>query len=136
MIFGKLSGTVLDDPGLEIIDHQAPGNRPEELKGAAMRIKEAFQVLAQVEAHEEQTAVTKDHDKDLKPAFGRADAQGAAFSPIDLGAFPGIEVQLQVRRLFARPNLAQIIFEDGATAIITDLAQALEDLSTGKRVSF
>lgn len=101
-----------------------------------MGIQEAFQALAQVEAHKEQTAVTEDHDKDLKLASGRADAQRAAFAPIDLSAFPGIEVQLQVGRLLAGPDFAQVVFEDGATTIVAHLAQTLEDLSAAERMSF
>ena len=74
------------------------------------------------------------HQTEAQTPACRACGNVAVFTPIDLGGFAGAEVEFEKRRTWTGSDAMHVVFDNGAPAIKTSLAQALVDLLGAVRV--
>ena len=125
----RLADRALEHRGLQIVDHDGSGGaRVEELEGVEVALEEVFEGLRDGELDVHHGAVAPHHDEEAQAAPGVAERDRAVVSPVDLGALAGCEVQGQESGGANRAHSLQVILDDGDAPVVTDLAQAVENL--------
>jgi hypothetical protein len=122
------TGQALQNRRFEIVDHDLGRHAAEAREGMFVTGEEMLHGLRDSELHEHLAAERQHHDEEGKPATGIAHGDGAVGTPVDLRALAGSEVQLQIDRSLGRPDAADVIPQDRHAAMVSLLAQTLEDL--------
>src|SRR5215813_823807 len=84
--------------------------------------------LGDGELHIHAAAEGQHHDEERKPATGIVHCDGAVGAPVNLRAFAGSKMQLEINRPLRRPDATDVIPQDRHGALIALLAQPLKDL--------
>ena len=99
-----------------------------------MAAEEVLHGLGDGELDVEQAAVAQHHHEEAQPPAGVADVDAAVVPPVDLGGLAWGEVQGQERRGSHRTHPLEVILHDGGAAVVTGLAQAVQDLGGAEGV--
>jgi len=126
-----LAKAVAEHGGLEVVDHNLAGDAAKSVKGVLVTGQEVLHGLGHRELGVNYSAVAQNHDEDAEFARCRANPDGSAGAPVDLGAFARSEAELEIRLGAFGPDLGNVLLEDGVAALISLAFDPVQDLGGG-----
>jgi len=122
--------------GLEVVNHDFPGDAAEKVEGPLMAGEEPFHALAQRKLDVQEAAVTEHHDEKGEAAAGRSHRHPTRAAPVNLGTFARGKGQGQISGFADRTQQLDQLLEDAVTAVIALGFELLEDLLAGIGMAF